>query len=115
MADIDKVRSQVRSQVRSRLNYTYPGTPDDEDGSIDRTWINKKQKYEVDYAIAKCLIDCNAADLATNTNVIRKLEKMIQNMDHDGMGRCIREQAYNELQMEIYTIQLDIIKEKLNG
>ena len=37
MADIDK----VRSQVRSRLNYTYPGTPDDEDGSIDRTWISK--------------------------------------------------------------------------
>lgn len=110
MADIDK----VRSQVRSRLNYTYPGTPDDEDGSIDRTWINKKQKYEVDYAIAKCLIDCNAADLATNTNIIRKLEKMIQNMDHDGMGRCIREQAYNELQMEIYTIQLAIILKQIN-
>ena len=86
MADIDK----VRSQVRSRLNYTYPGTPDDEDGSIDRTWINKKQKYEVDYAIAKCLIDCNATVLATNTKVVRKLEEMIQDMDHDGMGRCIR-------------------------
>lgn len=110
MADIDK----VRSQVRSRLNYTYPGTPDDEDGSIDRTWINKKQKYEVDYAIAKCLIDCNVADLAANTNVIRKLEKMIQNMDHDGMGRCIREQAYNELQMKIYTIQLAIILKQIN-
>lgn len=110
MADIDK----VRSQVRSRLNYTYPGTPDDEDGSIDRTWINKKQKYEVDYAIAKCLIDCNVADLAANTNVIRKLEKMIQNMDHDGMWRCIREQAYNELQMEIYTIQLAIILKQIN-
>lgn len=111
MADIDK----VRSQVRSRLNYTYPGTPDDEDGSIDRTWINKKQKYEVDYAIAKCLIDCNATVLATNTKVVRKLEEMIQDMDHDGMGRCIRTQAYDELQTKIYAIRLAIIKKKLNG
>ena len=110
MADIDK----VRSQVRSRLNYTYPGTPDDEDGSIDRTWINKKQKYEVDYAIAKCLIDCNATVLATSTKVVQKLEEMIQDMDHDGMGRCIRTQAYDELQTKIY-ILLAIIKKKLNG
>ena len=97
MADIDKVRSQVRSQVRSRLNYTYPETPDDEDGSIDRTWINKKQKYEVDYAIAECLIDCKATFLATNTKVVRKLEEMIQNMNHDGMGRCERQKAYPAL------------------
>lgn len=111
MADINK----VRSQVRSRLNYTYPGTPNDEDGSIDRTWINKKQKYEVDYAIAKCLIDCNAADLATNTKVVRMLEEMIQDMDHDGMGRCIRKQAYYELKTKIYDIWLAIIKKELNG
>lgn len=111
MADID----EVRSQVRSHLIYDYLGNPDDEDGSGDRTWINKKQKYEVDYAIAKCLIDCNAADLATNTNVIRKLEEMIQDMDHDGMGRCIRTQAYDELQTKIYAIRLAIIKKKLNG
>ena len=115
MADIDEVRSQVRSQVRSHLIYDYPGNPDDEDGSGDGIWINKNQKYEVDYAIAKCLIDCNATDLATNTNVIRKLEKMIQNMDHDGMGRCIRTQAYDELQIKIYAIRLAITKKKLNG
>ena len=110
MADIDK----VRSQVRSRLIYDYPGNPDDEDGSGDRIWINKNQKYEVDYAIAKCLIDCNATVLATITKVVQKLEEMIQDMDHDGMGRCIREQAYNELQMEIYTIQLAIIEKQIN-
>ena len=111
MADID----EVRSQVRSHLIYDYPGNPDDEDGSGDRIWINKNQKYEVDYAIAKCLIDCNATVLATSTKVVRKLEEMIQDMDHDGMGRCIRTQAYDELQTKIYAIRLAIIKKKLNG
>lgn len=111
MADID----EVRSQVRSHLIYDYPGNPDDEDGSGDRIWINKNQKYEVDYAIAKCLIDCNATFLATNAKVVRKLEEMIQDMDHDGMGRCIRTQAYDELQTKIYAIRLAIIKKKLNG
>ena len=110
MADID----EVRSQVRSHLIYDYPGNPDDEDGSSDRIWINKNQKYEVDYAIAKCLIDCNATVLATSTKVVRKLEEMIQDMDHDGMGRCIRTQAYDELQTKIY-ILLAIIKKKPNG
>lgn len=111
MADID----EVRSQVRSHLIYDYPGNPDDEDGSGDRIWINKNQKYEVDYAIAKCLIDCNATVLATSTKVVQKLEEMIQDMDHDGMGRCIRTQAYDELQTKIYAIRLAIIKKKLNG
>ena len=111
MADID----EVRSQVRSHLIYDYPGNPDDEDGSGDRIWINKNQKYEVDYAIAKCLINCNATALATNTKVVRKLEEMIQDMDHDGMGRCIRTQAYDELQIKIYAIRLAITKKKPNG
>lgn len=100
MADIDV----VRNLVRSRLNYDYPGTPNDGDGFNDRLWINKKQKYEVAYAIAKCLIECNATGLATNTKVVRMLEKMIQNMDHDGMGRCIRKLAYDELQIKILCI-----------
>ena len=111
MADID----EVRSQVRSHLIYDYPGNSDDEDGSGDRIWINKNQKYEVDYAIAKCLIDCKATVLATNTEVVRKLEEMIQDMDHDGMGHCIRTQAHDELQKKIYAIWLAIIKKKLNG
>ena len=93
MADID----EVRSQVRSHLIYDYPGNPDDGDGAGDRIWINKNQKYEVDYAIAKCLLDCNATVLATNTKVVRKLEEMIQDMDHDGMGRCERQKAYPAL------------------
>ena len=111
MADID----EVRSQVRSHLIYDYPGNPDDEDGSGDRIWINKNQKYEVDYAIARCLIACNATVLATNTKVVRKLEEMIQDMDHDGMGRCIRTQAYDKLRTKIYAFLLAIIKKKLNG
>ena len=93
MADID----EVRSQVRSHLIYDYPGNPDDEDGSGDRIWINKNQKYEVDYAIAKCLCDCNAEALAIDTKFVQHLEAKIQNMNHDGMGRCERQKAYPAL------------------
>ena len=93
MADID----EVRSQVRSHLIYDYPGNPDDEDGSGDRIWINKNQKYEVDYAIAKCLCDCNAEALVTDTKFIQHLEAEIQNMNHDGMDRCERQKAYPAL------------------
>ena len=93
MADIDK----IKSQVNRCLCYDYPGNPDDGDGFNDRRWINKNQKYEVAYAIAKCLSDCEAAFLAADTAFIRSLEKMIQDMDHDGMGRCKRENAYHTL------------------
>ena len=102
MADIDK----VRSQVRSHLIYNYPGNPDDEDGTGDGIWINKNQKYEVDYAIAKCLIDCNAASLAADTELVRNLERMIQEMEHDNLGRCKREDAYPKLKHAIAVKQL---------
>ena len=51
MAEFEKIRSQVNRCLR----YDYPGSPDDGDGANDEVWINKKQKYEVDYAIARCL------------------------------------------------------------
>ena len=93
MAEFEK----VRYQVNRCLCYQYPGDANDEDGSIDRTWINKKQKHEVDYAIAKCLCDCNAEALAIDTKFVQHLEAKIQNMNHDGMGRCERQKAYPAL------------------
>ena len=102
MESIDR----VREQVRSRLHYDYPGDPDDGDGSIDRLWINKKQKHEVDYAIAKCLFDCNATSLATDTEFVRELERMIHEMEHDNIGRCKREAAYPILKHRIAVKQI---------
>ena len=93
MAEFDK----VRYQVNRCLCYQYPGDANDENGSIDRIWINKKQKHEVDYAIAKCLCDCNAEALVTDTKFIQHLEAKIQNMNHDGMDRCERQKAYPAL------------------
>ena len=93
MAEFDK----VRYQVNRCLCYQYPGDANDENGSIDRIWINKKQKHEVDYAIAKCLCDCNAEALVTDTKFIQHLEAEIQNMNHDGMDRCERQKAYPAL------------------
>ena len=93
MAEFEK----VRYQVNRCLCYQYPGDANDENGSIDRIWINKKQKHEVDYAIAKCLCDCNAEALVTDTKFIQHLEAKIQNMNHDGMGRCERQKAYPAL------------------
>ena len=93
MAEFEK----VRYQVNRCLCYQYPGDANDEDGSIDPTWINKKQKHEVDYAIAKCLCDCNAEALVKNTKFIQRLEAEIQNMNHDGIGCCERRKAYSAL------------------
>ena len=93
MAEFEK----VRYQVNRCLCYQYPGDANDENGSIDRIWINKKQKHEVDYAIAKCLCDCNAEALVIDTKFIQHLEAKIQNMNHDGMGRCERQKAYPAL------------------
>lgn len=93
MDDFDK----IRAQVSRRLQCEYPGDPDDGEGANDRIWINKNQKHEVDYAIAKCLCDCNASKLAKSTTVIQRLEQKIKSMDHDGQGRCERVKAYEEL------------------
>ena len=92
---------EVRAQVRRRLKYDYPGNLDDKNKEIDTTWINKKKKHEVDYAIAKRLCDNDATNLATNTTFIQKLERVIHEMEHDKLGRCKREDAYHELDVEI--------------
>lgn len=97
MAEID----EIRAKVSTALLYSYSGDPDDGDGSVDRIWINKKQKHEVDYAIAKCLVDCDATCLASDVVFIRRLEEKIQNMDHDSMGRCKRDEAYRTLKVLI--------------
>ena len=92
---------EIKSNVMHCLAYNYPGNPDDEQGGIDKVWINKKQKYEVAYAIAYCLIQCNAETYSKNVIFVQRLEKMIQEMDHDGKGRCLREKAYPELNKAI--------------
>lgn len=97
MADIDKIKSQVNRY----LCYDYSGNHDDGDGFNDRLWINKNQKYEVAYAIAKCLSDSNATFLATDAELVRSLEKMIQEMKHDNLGRCKRGEAYPILKYKI--------------
>lgn len=88
---------EIRAQVSRCLQCEYPGDPDDGEGANDRMWINKNQKHEVDYAIAKCLLDCNASIFAKSSAVIQLLEGKIQSMNHDGQGRCEREKAYAEL------------------
>lgn len=102
MADFEKIRTQVKRCLR----YDYPGSPDDGDGANDEVWINKKQKYEVDYAIARCLWECNATYLATDVEFIQCLEKKIHLMDHDGKGRCKRSEAYPALKHAIGIKQL---------
>lgn len=94
MDEIEK----MKSKIAGCLCYEYQGNPDEDH---EEMWINKGQKYEVAYAIAKCLKDCDAYWVVKRPECIRLLEETIQNMDHDGRRCCKRDEAYVELKNQI--------------